>query len=404
MTDLDERLRARLHAAAADLGGSEEARRRVVTAAPRRTLRPLSAALAVAVVFAGVGFLLTRAAHPSSQRGAARPSPTARATVQPTATPTPTPTPMALSFAPLFAHDDLSVGSTEAYGHLTLVGTDNSLAIGRYTLGAVHDPGSPPTAPVWRVDRSAPADVASLGARFGFTGTPAADPGGGLAWGTLAYSPEFAMLTYSGGTGSDTASLPHLDRVPTDTTLVALATDFLSRRGLLMDGLAQPRVVASGPQGARPDLEAWTLHWDRSVDGRPLTGTGQGISMSVGSQGAVSNLEVSALRIAGGSDYPLTSWHQAWAQVAAGRWYAERGGFTGGNAPSQADTFTATSVALGYLSWDGPLAQMSATERAYLVPMWVFTDSSGLRLFYPAVAPSALSYSWQPKPWPTAQS
>lgn len=401
MSRIDSQLRRRFTAAAHDLGGSDAARRRVLDPAPGRSLRPLSAAFALAVVIAAGGAAAARLSHPATpggavQHGAGTPTPSGSKP-----SPSPTPAPQSLTFAPFFAHDDLTIGAPAAYGHLSLTGTDNTLAVGSYHLAGTTDPASPATAPVWRLDRSPSPDAASLGARFGDTGSPTAGVDGYLSWRHAGYEPNHNWLSYSSGTMPNPATLAHLDAVPTDVVSAGtLATRFMQRRGLLLDGALKPRVFPVDP-GHQPNIETFSVTWGRTVSGYLMYGDTGSPSMSIGQDGAVINVTESSVRVAGGSAYPLVPWRQAWTQVAAGRWYAERGGFTGGNGQSRLDRFDAITVELGYLDGVSPATPGGATERTYLVPMWVFSTADGLRLFYPAVASSGLSYTWAPKPFPS---
>jgi hypothetical protein len=168
----------------------------------------------------------------------------------------------------------------------------------------------------------------------------------------------------------------------------------MTQRGLLPEGAGAPQVY-SYPQTS---MGPWSVSWTLGIGSYPVDGPSSRAVMGIGAQGAVTSIMESPVRVAGGSSYPLIPWRQAWTQVAAGRWYRESGAFTGGNGPSGMEVFDATSVHLGYAVVDG------ATERDFLVPMWVFTDKQGMaELFYPAVAPSALTYTWAPKPWPSPQ-
>jgi len=352
---------------------------------PRRNLQPLGAALAVAVVVGAAGVVTARLTHRSAgstaQRAVATPTPAGR--------PTPSPTPQSVTFAPLFPQDDVSLSAALAYGHLSLTGTDNTLRVDAYKLDAAAPANSPATAPVWRYDHPpASPDTAALATRFG----PEAFAG---------YDPSTGLAGLNSTTAPDISALPHLGSIPRDDAGVGqLADDFLLRYGLRVDGLQSPRAVHF-PNSARPDLSTWGVSWDRDIQGSAIVGAGA--TMTVGQDGVVSNLMVRAVHVAGGSPYPVVSWHQAWSQVAAGHWYAERGGFTGGNGQSSLDRFDATGVQLGYLRQERPVSQTSPTERSYLVPMWVFTDpSASIQLFYPAVASTALTYTWAPRPWPTA--
>lgn len=384
---LDARLRPLLQDAALQLGASPELRRRVTDATPRRTLRPLAAALAVAVAAGASGALLARAVH----RGAVS-APAAHPTGRPSPSASPTPAPP-VRFPAFFAPSDLTLSRPLAYGRLSLTGTDNTLAIGRYVLAVSRDPGNPATAPVWVVDRSPAPGAAHLDALFGNNGTP--DPDGVTAP-PASYDPDLATVWFNSGTLRRGG--PQLDRAPTSAADAAeLATSFLERRGLLALGMGAAEVTTSPPGEI---ASTYGVAWSMQLDGHLVWGAGAQSQVSIGDGAEITNVTAGGLRVAGGSDYPLIPWRQAWQQVAAGNWFAERGGFTGGNGQSRADVYRATSVQLAYLSRDDPPASRTGSEQDKLVPMWMFSDGSIL-LFYPAVSPTELSYRHVIVPFPT---
>ena len=396
---LDAHLRSRFLGAATELGASEATRRRVVDPTPRSTLRPLAAALAVAVVAGSGGALLARHLHTASPAGAhqdARPT----ASPQPSAKPSPTPQPV--SFARLYPADVLTLVAPRAYGHLSLTGTDNTLQIAHYTLAVQHDPGSPATAPVWQLAPAPRFDAATLGARFDLPGSPTTDSSGVLTWhaadgaASLTYDPDSGQVSYSGTTAG--AGPANVGAAPTDKAGAGrLAARWMAERGLLPPGAGAPEVTYFPQSSPQP----WSVDWPLHIGSYPLEGPYAQPGMGLDAQGGIQSVMILGLGVDHGSTYPVIPWRQAWAQVAAGHWYRECCDFTGGDGPSSLPGFTATSVELGYASFGDSRSRLSGTERKYLVPMWVFFAGDGTRLFYPAVAPSALTYTWAPQPWPS---
>jgi hypothetical protein len=355
------------------------------SATRRRAPGPLAAALAVALIAAAATVAVARSVHRDIPTGAAPVAPT----TPPAAPPAPaSPPQLHLVFAPLFASDDDTLGAPSAYGRLSLTGTDNTLAIARYALAVDAPPASPPTAPVWRLDRSPARDVGNLAQRFSMQGAATPFPDGTLEIPQLSYHPDTGRVFYT--TGAVTPG-PDLDAVPRDATDAAvLATRFMNQRGLFIDGMGAA-AVTEAPAG---QPYSYTVSWTRSLAGLPLVDGAAHLTIGPGS--SVSDLTTCGLRVAGGSPYPLLPWHDAWTQVAAGRWFAERGGYTGGNGQSRMDLFTAGTVTLGYLVGDGPAQSRTGSDRDHLLPMWVFADAAGTQLFYPAVAPAELAYVHAP--------
>lgn len=379
---IDAGLRARFDDAAGQLGGSDAARRRVVEPRGRRSLRPLAVALSSAVIAAAAGGVVAWHAH-QAPGGTAHPTPSAAPSPSPSARPLPG------AFAPFFKADDLTLGAPLAFGHLALTGDDNTLAIGGYRLSVGKDPGSPATAPVWRLDHSSPPGLPTLQDHFTANATPQPDSRGVVSPGSASWDPDNAMLLYSSGTmGQGGLSL---DATPRDAADAArLANLFMTRRGLLFDNASAPHGYAYD-QSSSP--QPFSVSWQRVLDGHAVYDRGGRASLGIGPDGTISDILVTDIPVAGGSPYPIIPWRQAWNQVIAGRWYWDLGGFTGGNGQSSMPVFDATSVELGYIGVEKEPGHYSATEQADLVPMWVFTSGEGIQLFYPAVAPSSLSYT-----------
>jgi hypothetical protein len=387
---IDAGLRSLFIDAAGQISGSELARRRVIDPMPRRSLRPLAAGLAVAVVAGAAGAVLARHVHQATPAGVHHP----QVTLSPTPRPTP-PTALPLAFPPFFAPDDLTLGAPLAFGHLSLTGADSTLQIGGYKLSVSRDPGSPGTAPVWRIDRSPAPGTATLRQRFAPAATPTPNAEGVIPTPSVSYDPATGQLQYN--TGTLELGGASLDAVPTDAADAArLATLFMTQRGLLPAAAGVPQAFSSDqPQ------EPWGVRWSFHIGDYPVDGPGGRAVMGIGPQGAVADVLETWQPVAGGSSYPVIPWRAAWSQVAAGHWYRECCAFTGGSGPSRQTTFDATSVHLGYIQPDSPVSNLSPSERDFLIPMWVFTDSGETDLFYPAVSTRYLSYARAPQPWPS---
>lgn len=145
----------------------------------------------------------------------------------------------------------------------------------------------------------------------------------------------------------------------------------LSQRGLLLPDttLALTQTLAS---------DEWHFTFLRRINNIPIY-TNKALSVSVRSNGEVTDLVGRRRPLLAKSSYPLRSVEQAWQQVLAGKWYRMYVDDGGPRFEGHVDQFVVTSVELAYVE-----AEVTAPEQI-MQPYYVFRNQQRQTIYVPAI-------------------
>lgn len=155
------------------------------------------------------------------------------------------------------------------------------------------------------------------------------------------------------------------------------ATQFLSRRGLLLRDSLPPIVV--------PLADQWRVLFHRRVSGIPVY-TNKGLVIQFDRSGRITDLIGRRRPLESYSTYPLRSVEDAWRLVLDGKWitfYVDDGGPPGN---ADIERFIVRDVELAYVEAEvvEPLQIMQ--------PFFVFRNEQRRAVYVPAVAPSHVTW------------
>jgi hypothetical protein len=350
-------------------------------------------ALPFLAVLAAAPLLATSCSSSTQPTGRTASSCTPR---QPPSTPTPYPLPtekvpptprpdLALPPAtpkhdPWLVPDDMHLQAPRIFGVLPRPEPVQSVQFSCYVLTA--DTPPPQTElPVWRL-RNPNFDQASVAAVF-HTGPPLQDGDRFVGAGEPT-----VRNWWVGWEGDLRLGLPP----QTDSDAQAEVDAFFRTSGFIPASWTGPTVTSGYTYNGvyQAFMKQWRLEYRhlpiyggvaiQSPDDSPNHG-GIGGSVVLRGDGAMITFSLTAPSIDGGSMYRLRDWHQAWNDVAHGRWVAEAGNYHYG---LSGHPFVADDMSLVYV----PANTSSVTRRGIpvLVPMFQFTDTAkGLSLQVPAL-------------------